>query len=114
MITYSPLLRDMLYPNLVFFQLVPKVALAPLFVDLARIRQPVARRLRHLHQLLPGRHCSGGRLRGDRSRGFTAVSLADGVRMAVLCAGAFPVRIASDLQWLQGGDDDGGDRRHHR
>ncbi|HEV2303792.1 MAG TPA: ABC transporter permease [Stellaceae bacterium] len=31
-ISYSPLLRDMLYPNLVFFQLVPKVALAPLFV----------------------------------------------------------------------------------
>jgi NitT/TauT family transport system permease protein len=31
-ITYSPPLRDMLYPNLVFFQLVPKVALAPLFV----------------------------------------------------------------------------------
>lgn len=31
-LTYSPLLRDTLYPNLVFFQLVPKVALAPLFV----------------------------------------------------------------------------------
>jgi NitT/TauT family transport system permease protein len=31
-ITYSPLVRDMLYPNLVAFQLVPKVALAPLFV----------------------------------------------------------------------------------
>jgi len=31
-IAYSPLLRDTLYPNLVFFQLVPKVALAPLFV----------------------------------------------------------------------------------
>jgi NitT/TauT family transport system permease protein len=31
-ITYSPLLRDMLYPNLVLFQLIPKVALAPLFV----------------------------------------------------------------------------------
>ena len=31
-ITYSPLLRDTVYPNLVFFQLVPKVALAPLFV----------------------------------------------------------------------------------
>jgi NitT/TauT family transport system permease protein len=31
-ITYSPLLRDTLYPNLVFLQLVPKVALAPLFV----------------------------------------------------------------------------------
>jgi NitT/TauT family transport system permease protein len=31
-ITYSPLLRDTLYPNLIFFQLVPKVALAPLFV----------------------------------------------------------------------------------
>jgi NitT/TauT family transport system permease protein len=31
-ITYSPLLRDMLYPNLVFFQLIPKIALAPLFV----------------------------------------------------------------------------------
>jgi NitT/TauT family transport system permease protein len=31
-ITYSPLLRDTLYPNLVLFQLVPKVALAPLFV----------------------------------------------------------------------------------
>ena len=31
-ITYSPLLRDALYPNLIAFQLVPKVALAPLFV----------------------------------------------------------------------------------
>ena len=31
-ITYSPLIRDTLYPNLVAFQLVPKVALAPLFV----------------------------------------------------------------------------------
>jgi NitT/TauT family transport system permease protein len=31
-ISYSPLLRDMLYPNLVLLQLVPKVALAPLFV----------------------------------------------------------------------------------
>jgi NitT/TauT family transport system permease protein len=29
---YSPLLRDILYPNLIVFQLVPKVALAPLFV----------------------------------------------------------------------------------
>jgi NitT/TauT family transport system permease protein len=31
-ISYSPLLRDTLYPNLVVFQLIPKVALAPLFV----------------------------------------------------------------------------------
>ena len=31
-INYSPLLRDALYPNLVVFQLIPKVALAPLFV----------------------------------------------------------------------------------
>jgi NitT/TauT family transport system permease protein len=31
-ITYSPVLRDTLYPNLVVFQLIPKVALAPLFV----------------------------------------------------------------------------------
>ena len=31
-ITYSPLLRDTFYPNLIAFQLVPKVALAPLFV----------------------------------------------------------------------------------
>jgi NitT/TauT family transport system permease protein len=31
-ITYSPLLREMLYPNLVLFQLIPKIALAPLFV----------------------------------------------------------------------------------
>ncbi|HWD58060.1 MAG TPA: ABC transporter permease [Stellaceae bacterium] len=31
-LTYSRLLRDALYPNLVVFQLVPKVALAPLFV----------------------------------------------------------------------------------
>ncbi|MBV9825163.1 MAG: ABC transporter permease [Alphaproteobacteria bacterium] len=31
-LTYSPLLRDILYPNLIAFQLVPKVALAPLFV----------------------------------------------------------------------------------
>jgi NitT/TauT family transport system permease protein len=31
-LTYSPVLRDTLYPNLVVFQIVPKVALAPLFV----------------------------------------------------------------------------------
>jgi NitT/TauT family transport system permease protein len=31
-ITYSPVLRDTFYPNLVVFQLVPKVALAPMFV----------------------------------------------------------------------------------
>jgi NitT/TauT family transport system permease protein len=31
-ITYSPMLRDTFYPNLIAFQLVPKVALAPLFV----------------------------------------------------------------------------------
>jgi NitT/TauT family transport system permease protein len=31
-LTYSPLVRDTLYPNLVLFQLIPKVALAPLFV----------------------------------------------------------------------------------
>jgi NitT/TauT family transport system permease protein len=31
-IAYSPFLRDMIYPNLVLFQLIPKVALAPLFV----------------------------------------------------------------------------------
>jgi NitT/TauT family transport system permease protein len=31
-ITYSPFLRDTLYPNLVVFQLIPKIALAPLFV----------------------------------------------------------------------------------
>jgi NitT/TauT family transport system permease protein len=31
-ITYSPLVRDMLFPNLVLFQIIPKVALAPLFV----------------------------------------------------------------------------------
>jgi NitT/TauT family transport system permease protein len=31
-LTYSPFVRDTLYPNLVLFQLIPKVALAPLFV----------------------------------------------------------------------------------
>ena len=31
-ITYAPLLGEMLYPNLVLFQLIPKVALAPSFV----------------------------------------------------------------------------------
>jgi NitT/TauT family transport system permease protein len=31
-ITYSPLIRDTLFPNLVLFQIIPKVALAPLFV----------------------------------------------------------------------------------
>jgi NitT/TauT family transport system permease protein len=31
-ITYSPVMRDTFYPNLIAFQLVPKVALAPLFV----------------------------------------------------------------------------------
>jgi NitT/TauT family transport system permease protein len=31
-VTYSPLVRDTLYPNLVLFQLIPKIALAPLFV----------------------------------------------------------------------------------
>jgi NitT/TauT family transport system permease protein len=32
MLAASPVLREMLYPNLVAFQLIPKIALAPLFV----------------------------------------------------------------------------------
>ncbi len=32
LITYSTLAREALYPNLVFFQLIPKIALAPLFI----------------------------------------------------------------------------------
>jgi NitT/TauT family transport system permease protein len=32
LLTYSPFWRAALYPNLVFFQLIPKVALAPLFI----------------------------------------------------------------------------------
>ena len=32
LITYSRLAREALYPNLVFFQLIPKIALAPLFI----------------------------------------------------------------------------------
>ncbi|MGI6855397.1 ABC transporter permease [Mesorhizobium sp. 1B3] len=31
-ITYSRIAREALYPNLVFFQLIPKIALAPLFI----------------------------------------------------------------------------------
>jgi NitT/TauT family transport system permease protein len=31
-ITYSQIAREALYPNLVFFQLIPKIALAPLFI----------------------------------------------------------------------------------
>jgi NitT/TauT family transport system permease protein len=31
-ITYSAVVREALYPNLVFFQLIPKIALAPLFI----------------------------------------------------------------------------------
>ena len=31
-ITYSAVAREALYPNLVFFQLIPKIALAPLFI----------------------------------------------------------------------------------
>ena len=32
LITYSDVAREALYPNLVFFQLIPKIALAPLFI----------------------------------------------------------------------------------
>lgn len=32
LITYSALAREALYPNLIFFQLIPKIALAPLFI----------------------------------------------------------------------------------
>jgi NitT/TauT family transport system permease protein len=31
-ITYSQIAREALYPNLIFFQLIPKIALAPLFI----------------------------------------------------------------------------------
>ncbi len=39
-ITYSPTWRAALYPNLVFFQLIPKVALAPLFIVIFGIDMP--------------------------------------------------------------------------
>lgn len=32
LLTYSAMAREALYPNLVFFQLIPKIALAPLFI----------------------------------------------------------------------------------
>ena len=32
LITYSDIAREALYPNLIFFQLIPKIALAPLFI----------------------------------------------------------------------------------
>jgi NitT/TauT family transport system permease protein len=32
LITYSDMAREALYPNLIFFQLIPKIALAPLFI----------------------------------------------------------------------------------
>jgi NitT/TauT family transport system permease protein len=32
LLTYSTIAREALYPNLVFFQLIPKIALAPLFI----------------------------------------------------------------------------------
>jgi len=32
LITYSNIAREALYPNLIFFQLIPKIALAPLFI----------------------------------------------------------------------------------
>jgi NitT/TauT family transport system permease protein len=32
LITYSSMAREALYPNLIFFQLIPKIALAPLFI----------------------------------------------------------------------------------
>ncbi len=32
LITYSTMAREALYPNLIFFQLIPKIALAPLFI----------------------------------------------------------------------------------
>jgi NitT/TauT family transport system permease protein len=40
MLASSPFLRDMLYPNLVAFQLIPKIALAPLFVIWLGIDSP--------------------------------------------------------------------------
>ncbi|MGU3496779.1 ABC transporter permease [Xanthobacteraceae bacterium A53D] len=32
LLTYSPMAHQALYPNLIFFQLIPKIALAPLFI----------------------------------------------------------------------------------
>jgi ABC-type nitrate/sulfonate/bicarbonate transport system permease component len=42
------------YPNLVILQLIPKIALAPLFVVWLGISSEFARRIRRFRQLLSG------------------------------------------------------------
>jgi hypothetical protein len=113
-ITYSPLLRDMLYPNLVLFQLIPKVALAPLFVVWLGIGSGSRVAFATFVSFFSGRDFGRSRLRQYRGLGGTAVPLANRFRIAMLRDGTFSVRTARDLQRHEDRDNHGGHWRNHR
>ena len=81
-ITYSPLLRDTLYPNLVVFQLIPKGGAGAVLCRVARDRQRVARRLRAFVSFFPIVISACVGFANTESLGIAAVPLADGVGMA--------------------------------
>ena len=53
---YSKLMREILYPNIVLFQLIPKIALAPLFIMWLGIEWQSRLGDRRLHRVLSDRH----------------------------------------------------------
>ena len=81
-LTYSPLLRDIFYPPIVGFQLIPKVALAPLFIVLAGHRVGVAHCIRDLPELLSGPDLDADRTAERRSHRRPALPLVDRIGLA--------------------------------
>ncbi len=112
-LTYSPLIRDTLYPNLVAFQLIPKSRPGAALCRLARHHQRVTHRVLHLCLLLSGGDLGCRRLRRRRRLDLAPLPVANGFRLAEFSFGAVSVRPAGDLQRDEDRDDDGDYRRDH-
>ena len=82
MLTYSPLLRDIFYPPIVGFQLIPKVAMAPLFIVWLGTEFGVAHCIRNLPELLSGTDLDADRTAERRSDRRPTLPLVDRIGLA--------------------------------
>ena len=73
LLVYSTLAQQALYPNIIFFQLIPKIALAPLFIVWLGIRSFGAHHFFRLHLFLP--NIDSDRCRASRGRNQHAETL---------------------------------------
>ena len=114
MLASSPALREMLYPNLIAFQVIPKIALAPLFVIWLGIDSPSRLVFSTFISFFP---VAIGTLTGLLGTNPNAIRLCQSLtasKSQIFRHVQVPYCAAVLLQRHEGGGDPVGDRHHRR